>query len=132
MFLRKRGMVSIYDPILKSSIARKKEAYGYAKHTLNSQIENIIKHDMLNGDEQIDMENLQIKLFDKDGLYYNWWLEVNCDHPKIEICGEERCGTCYEQELLSSRDKVKDRAPLEYRYNQDKHLMQMMRPRNHD
>ncbi len=30
-----------------------------------------------------------------------------CDHLKQVICDEERCGICYEKELLFSRDKVK-------------------------
>lgn len=44
-----------------------------------------------------------------------------CKHPKQIICGEEVCSTCYEKELLSTRDAAK-LTPIEIAWEETKHM----------
>jgi hypothetical protein len=44
-----------------------------------------------------------------------------CKHKKILICDTEVCPTCYEEEMMRSRDRAKD-VKLEMVYDPGKHF----------
>lgn len=47
---------------------------------------------------------------------------MDCEHEKQQVCGEEVCGTCYGEALLTER--IPDRRPgraLEQVYDPSKH-----------